>query len=156
MIDLAGLPKNIIKRYGISKKAWAVYRSQHTAARPASTGGKKVAKRRRASSRRSSAKRGAKRGGIRLLGNMGLKGMLMGGAMLFASRSLLGGIGGEYNAPLTMIAAGVGSKAVGVSGASLAGAGVMELGATLVGKLLSGGIALPFIGGGGVSGGYDY
>ena len=150
---MAGLPKSIIKRYGISKKAWEVYRSQHKAARPASTGGKKVAKRRRASSTR---KKSAKRGGIRLLGNMGLKGMLMGGAMLFASRSLLGGIGGEYNAPLTMIAAGVGSKAVGVSGASLAGAGIMELGATLVGKLLSGGIALPFIGGGGVSGGYDY
>jgi len=154
--DLAGLPKSIIKRYGISKKAWEVYRSQHKAARPASTGGKKMAKRRRASStRKRSAKRGAKRGGIRLLGNMGLKGMLMGGAMLFASRSLLGGIGGEYNAPLTMIAAGVGSKAVGVSGASLAGAGIMELGATLVGKLLGGGIALPFIGGWG-SGGYDY
>ena len=153
-MTLTGLPKSIIKRYGISKKAWEVYRGQHKAARPASTGGTRMGKRKRASSiRKKRAKRG---GGIRLLGNMGLKGMLMGGAMLFASRSLLGGIGGEYNTPLTMIAAGVGSKAVGVSGASLAGAGIMELGATLIGKLLSGGIALPFIGGGGVSGGYDY
>ena len=151
---MAGLPKSIIKKYGITKKAWEVYRGQHKAARPASSGGKKMVKKKRASSiKKKRAKRG---GGIRLLGNMGLKGMLMGGSMLFASRSLLGGIGGEYNNPLTMIAAGVGSKAVGVSGASLAGAGIMELGATLIGKLLSGGIALPFIGGGGVSGGYDY
>jgi len=45
---LAGLPKSYIKKYGISKKAWAEYRkSKGKRSRSASTGGRKTASRRR-------------------------------------------------------------------------------------------------------------
>lgn len=43
---MAKLPKSIIKKYGISKKAWAVYRGKKKTA-----GGRKVAKKRRTSRR---------------------------------------------------------------------------------------------------------
>ena len=79
--------------------------------------------------------------------------MLTGGAMLFAAQSLLPAIGGEFNPAVTKIAAGLGAKTVGVSGAALAGAGAMEAGAILVRKLLSGGI--PRLGGSG-NGGYMF
>jgi len=92
---------------------------------------------------------------MRLFGGIGIKGMLTGGAMLFAVQSLLPSVGGVYAPAVQKIAAGLGAKAVGVSGAALAGAGLMEAGALLIRGLLSGGIALPFMGGVG-NGGYDY
>lgn len=100
-------------------------------------------------------KKSSKRGS-RLLGNVGLKGMLSGGAMLFATQSLLPNVGGAYSPAVQKVVAGMGAKAVGVSGAALTGAGLMEAGAMLLRGLLSGNLALPTIGGGGNGGGYDY
>jgi len=101
--------------------------------------------------------KGGKRG-MRLMGNIGIKGMLTGGAMLFATQSLLPSVGGAYAPAVQKIAAGLGAKAVGVSGAALTGAGLMEAGALLIRGLLSGNFAIPFLGGngGGNGGGYDY
>jgi len=44
------LPKNIIKKYGISKKAWSIYRARKGKTRTASAGGK-VARRRKTTSK---------------------------------------------------------------------------------------------------------
>jgi hypothetical protein len=49
---MARLPKSIIKKYGISKKAWAVYRGKKSS-KPKSKGGRRMAKRKR--SRRGSS-----------------------------------------------------------------------------------------------------
>lgn len=53
---MARLPKSIIKKYGISKKAWSVYRAQKGRSRTVSVGGK-VAKRRKKSGKKSVARR---------------------------------------------------------------------------------------------------
>ena len=152
MNDLAGLPKSIIKRYGISKKAWEVYRSQHKAARPASTGGKKMVKRRRASSiRKKRAKRGG--GGRKIIGNLGLKGLLIGGGLTVLADMFIPPIGGAYSPALKLMAAGAGAKAIGAPGAMLMSSGAMLGAATAIRQLLSGGIK--FNGGGGGNG-YDY
>lgn len=66
-----GLPKSIAKKYGISKRAWAVYRGRkkkRSAAKPrkrsrASSGGRKTA-RRRSNRRRRSSRRSSKYGVI--------------------------------------------------------------------------------------------
>lgn len=100
--------------------------------------------------------RHAGRRGMRILGTTGIKGMLTGGAMLFAANALLPNVGGEFAGPLKMVAAGMGAKAIGVSGAQLAGAGLMQAGATLLAKFLGGGLAIPGFGGGGGNGGTDY
>jgi hypothetical protein len=56
-----GLPKSIIKKYGISKKAWAVYRGKNTSnPRPSKTA-RKV---RRSMARRYSRRRGRRRGSM--------------------------------------------------------------------------------------------
>lgn len=124
--------------------SWKGKGKTRSTTRRSSGGKRKVAK-------RKSVRRGFSLGGI------GIKGMLTGGAMLFAVQSLLPSIGGVYAPAVQKVAAGLGAKAVGVSGAALAGAGMMEAGALLIRGLLSGGIALPFIGGGnGGNGGYDY
>ena len=117
-----------------------------TKVKRSSGGTRKVAKRKTKSTKR----------GSRLLGNIGIKGMLSGGAMLFAAQSLLPSVGGAYAPAVQKIAAGVGAKAIGVSGAALTGAGLMEAGSMLIRGLLSGNIALPSVGGGGNGGGYDY
>lgn len=55
---MAGLPKSIIKKYGVSKKAWAVYRGNKR--------GTTMAKKRRSRGfgRKSSRRRGGSRGGM--------------------------------------------------------------------------------------------
>ena len=148
---MAGLPKSYIKKYGISKQAWREYRKDRGI-----TAGSKV--KTVAKKRKSGAKKGGGRRGSRLIGNIGIKGMLTGGFALFAAQSLLPGVGGVYNPAVQKIAAGVGAKAVGISGAALTGAGLMEAGALILRQFLSGGLALPFLGGGGNGngGGYDY
>ena len=106
---------------------------------------------------RKMAKKKSKGGrrGSRLLGSVGIKGMLTGGAMLFAAQSLLPAVGGAYSPAVQKIAAGMGAKAVGVSGAALTGAGLMEAGALLIRQLLGGGFQGfgGFGGGGGGNGG---
>jgi len=116
---------------------------------------KKTTKRSSGGRKRVAKKKSSGRRGTKILGNVGIKGMLTGGAMLFATQSLLPNIGGVYSPAVQKVAAGVGAKAVGVSGAALAGAGLMEAGALLIRQFLGGGLSLPSFGGGG-TGGYDY
>jgi hypothetical protein len=75
----SGLPKSIIKKYGVSKKAWAVYRQQKgTTSRTT----KKRKKRRYNMPKRKSYRRRARSG----LGDMG---MIVGGMAYGAARSKL-------------------------------------------------------------------
>jgi hypothetical protein len=125
------------------------------AARSWKGGSKKTSTKRSTSRRRKTTpkkKKTRRRNGMRILGNVGIKGMISGGAMLFAAQSLMPMIGGDFNPAVQKIAAGLGAKAIGVSGAALAGAGAMEAGSILLRRFLQGGI--PSLGGGGSNGGY--
>ena len=147
-------PSAYNKHVGRERKAGKTMK-QAAASWRALSGKGKGKTRRSSGGKRKVAKRKSVRRGFKL-GGIGIKGMLTGGAMLFAVQSLLPSIGGVYAPAVQKVAAGLGAKAVGVSGAALAGAGLMEAGALLIRGLLSGGIALPFIGGGNGNGGYDY
>ena len=116
---MASLPKSIIKRYGISKKAWSVYRSGRSTLKRASTGGN-VAR------RKSSVRRRSSRGGLGGIGNI-----LITGAVYGVARGL---IPNQYDTPLVRGGAGaaamylgrgmvhdVGKLAVQVEVANLAG-----------------------------------
>lgn len=91
-------------------------------------------------------------------GNVGIKGALTGGASLLVANYALGGVGGEYSPAIQKIGAGLAAKTVGVGGASLIGAGVMEAAAILMARFLGGGAVFGGFGGGGAgsNGGYMY
>ena len=98
-------------------------------------------------------KKGGKRGS-RLLGNIGLKGALIGGTMLVGANLLVPNIGGQYAPAVKKVAAGMAAKAIGVTGASLAGAGLIEAAAIAIANVISGqGFG---VGGAGSQGGTDY
>jgi len=93
---MAGLPRSIIKKYGVSKKAWAVFRGSRSTTRKTKRGGS-MARRKRSF--------GRKRG-------------LMGG--LLSQNNLIGTIGGAYLAPqlgiTPQIGAAAGSYLIGKQG----------------------------------------
>ena len=51
---MAGLPSNIIKKYGVSKKAWAVFRGQKSSSHSRARGGRMVRHRFKKTARRRS------------------------------------------------------------------------------------------------------
>lgn len=102
-------------------------------------------------------KKGGGRRGSRIIGNIGIKGLLTGGIMLLASDRIMPNVGGVYSGALKEIAAGAASKAVGVGGATLMASGAMKAAAITLSNILSGGLGALGIGGsGGNGGGYDY
>lgn len=107
--------------------------------------------------RKTTQKKGGRRGS-RLLGSLGIKGALIGGLTYFAVSSILPPVGGVYAPAITKVATGLTAKAVGVPGAIMAGAGLIEGAAIAIGQFLSGGFSLPFLGrgNGGNGSGYDY
>ena len=112
----------------------------------------KVAKRRRTTRKKSSRRRGS-----RILGSLGIKGALIGGLTYFAVSSIMPPIGGAYSPAITKVATGLTAKAVGVPGAVMAGAGLIEAAAIAIGQFLGGGFRLPFGTGNGANGsGFDY
>jgi hypothetical protein len=87
-------------------------------------------------------------GGRKLIGNVGLKGIIFGGGMLYIVSRFMPPIGGPYSPAVTKLATGFAASAIGVPGASLKTAGAIEAGATVISQFLGGGLNLPFIGGG--------
>ena len=115
------------------------------------SGGAKMAKRRKATSKKKGRS-------SRILGALSLKGALIGGLTYFGVSSILPQVGGAYAPAVTKVATGLTAKAIGVPGAMMTGAGIIEAVAIAVGQVLSGSLRLPFIGGGNGNGatGYDY
>ncbi len=108
------------------------------------------------SGKKTPKKKGGGRGGGFRIGNVGLKGALLGGGLLYVISRVMPPVGGPYAPALTKLATGFAASAIGVPGATLKAAGAMEAGATIVAQYLGGGLNLPMIGGGsqGTSGGY--
>lgn len=102
-------------------------------------------------------KKSGGRKGSRIIGNIGLKGLLTGGIALLASDRLVPNVGGVYNGAIKEVAAGAASKMAGVGGATLITSGAMKAAAITINRILQGGLGA--IGGGttgGGSTGYDY
>jgi hypothetical protein len=81
---MVGLPRSIIKKYGVSKKAWAVFRGGKTSTRKTKRRGGSMARR---------GRRGGSKGGF-------------GG--LLSQNNLIGTLGGAYIAPQLGISPAIG------------------------------------------------
>jgi len=140
-----GLPKSIVKKYGISKKAWQVYKSQKRRKRTSRKTTKKSGGRKKRKTY-SGGKKVGRRKGFRIFGRFGLKGILLGAAAIAGIKYLIHkfapGFSGYENA-VALIGAGiVGPKSLGPAGVTL---GVADF---IVDAITPGGIyTLPGIGG---------
>lgn len=89
---MAGLPKSIIKRYGVTKKAWQVFRGARTSASPSRRAAKAPMAKRKKFSRKSSSG-----------SSMTPMNAIMAGAV---SGAVLGVVPSNYNTTLTRALAG--------------------------------------------------
>lgn len=101
-------------------------------------------------------KKGGGRRGSRIIGNLGLKGLITGGALLLASDRVIPNVGGVYSGAVKEIAAGAVGKMAGVGGATLISSGAMKAAAITLSRLLSGGLGALGGSGNGSGGSYDY
>lgn len=153
-----GLPSWIVKKYGVSKKAWAVHRSgkRKSTSKPK----KRKTKKRKSRRGRKTAKR--RSGGRKIFGTLGWKGAIASIASLSVIRIIInrltgGGVPAEYVDSVAMIGSGVVGKATKIGTAHLLAPGIVLGASKLVEDLVSpGGLyTLPQLGGTG-NGGYDY
>ena len=100
-------------------------------------------------------KKGGRRGS-RIIGNVGLKGLLTGGIALLAADRLIPNVGGVYSSAVKEVAAGAVSKMAGVGGATLITSGAMKAAAITIANVLSGGLGAIGVAPSGNGGGYDY
>ena len=149
---------------GSKKTRWAKTLSQVPASAKGSASSKPSKRARKSgrrttkvARRRTTKKKSGGRRGSRILGSLGIKGALIGGLTYFAVSSIMPQIGGPYAPALTKVATGLTAKAVGVPGAVMSGAGLIEGVAIAIGQFLGGGFRLPFGTGNGANGsGFDY
>ena len=146
---MKGLPKSIIKKYGISKKAWAVYRGKASPKRrrsPKQVRRKKTMARKRRSYRPRIRRAVRRRGGVRGI----LSGLFPGGIMHTAVGA--GGLvvmqryqpfGGSYKPAIDKIALGVALPMIGMGNKDFLSVGIKEGIATLVNQYLGGGAISP-------------
>ena len=142
-----GLPRSIVKKYGISKKAWQVYKSQKRGRRT-SRKTKKSSGGRRTTRRRSSVgkKKTYRRRSFRIFGRFGWRGILLGAGAIAAIKYLIRrfapGFAGYENS-VALIGAGIiGPKSLGPAGITL---GLADF---IVDAVTPGGVyTLPGIGG---------
>lgn len=152
-----GLPKSYIKKYGITKRAWAEYRKSSGSTRRRSKtsskrSGSTTAKRRRSS--RRSKRRG---GGRRPFGTVGWKGMLAGLVSLAFLRILIrrmfGAVPAEYVDSASLVGAGVIGKVAKIGTANLLTPGIVLGGSKVIEDIFTPGGYYTI---GGNAGGYDY
>jgi len=133
-----GLPKSIIAKYGISKKAWEVFRG-----RKAPEKGKTMAKRKRASRVRryyGKAKRVGRRAGA--LGGISLKEIIFGAALMTAGKVGVGMIapGLPFQRQVGTLAGGAVAAFTGLPGKRLISFGLMDAGSDLIAGFIGGGL----------------
>ena len=131
-----GLPKSIIAKYGISKKAWSVYRGMAKKGTRARTTGCRT--------KRSSRARGLTRG---LGRGLSVKNILAGTIGLILMQRYQP-FGGQYKPAVDKIALGITLPIAGLDNADMLTVGVKEAVATLVNSYLGGGLGSG--GGGGI------
>ena len=116
-------------------------------------GGSKTPKRRKNT---LAKKKSGGRRGSRIIGNVGLKGLLTGGALLLAADRVVPNVGGVYSGAVKELAAGAVGKMAGVGGATLITSGAMKAAAITLSRVLAGGLGAIGAPSGGNGGGYDY
>jgi len=146
-----GLPKSYIKKYGgINKRAWAAYRAAHK---------KKKTRTRKTKTKRSKKRMGGK-GGKKLIGNLGLKGIVFGAAILTGLKYLVRNYlpqAGAYTTAVSAAGAGLAGSVLGVGSKSLLQFGIVDGVSELIYDLVTpqGAVTLPFIPSGS-KGGYEF
>ena len=146
-----GLPKSIIKKYGVSKKAWQVYKEQKKGGRKTKSKSKK-SKSKKSGGRKKVAKKKTYRRRSFGFGKISLKGAIFGGLLIAAAKWLVRRFAPQfagYESNVALIGAGLVKKSflpVGVA---------MTVGDLIVDYLTPGGmINAPWVGAKTI-GGYD-
>lgn len=129
---MGGLPKSYIKKYGITKKAWREYRKTQSSSKTSKNPKKKGVK-----TTKSNRARKAK---TTLLGNLSLKGLLIGTISLTIAKYLA-----KKFAPIPPRyvngAAMIGTSFLPIAGVKgLRPAGIMDIGSELASDVLIGGL----------------
>ena len=135
---MAKLPKSIIKKYGITKKAWAVFRGQKSTRKTTVTkrrGGtrRRVVHRIKSAGRRYGGRARGLLGGI--AGGLTLKNVAFGTAGLIVTERFQP-YGGAYRGPLNKVLIGIAGPMMGMDNRDMLTVGVKEGLATLVGGYL--------------------
>ena len=143
-----GLPGSIIKKHGISKKAWAVFRGQGAPKKV-----KHMVKKRKTSRVRryyGKAKRVGRRAGA--LGGISLKEIIFGAALMTAGKVVVGMVapGLPFQRQVGTLAGGAVAAFTGLPGKRLISFGLMDAGSDLIAGFIGGGL------GGTSGGGYDF
>jgi len=132
---MAGLPKSIIKKYGITKKAWSVFRGRSTPKRSTRMSKKKGSRRARAT---GYAKKGYhKARGFLGGGGLSLKSIGIGTAGLIVAQRFQP-FGGAYKPAVDMLAVGLAGGALHMGQHDMLTAGVKVGLATLANGYLGG------------------
>ena len=100
--------------------------------------------------------KGGGRKGSRIIGSVGLKGLLTGGAALLLADRIVPNVGGIYAGAVKEVAAGVAGKMVGIGGATLITSGAMKAAAITLSNIFSGGLGAIGVTKTSNGGGYDY
>jgi hypothetical protein len=138
-----GLPRSIIKKYGISKKAWAVFRGQGAPKKVKHVVRKKTSRVRRYYGK---AKRVGRRAGA--LGGISLKEIIFGAALMTAGKVVVGMVapGLPFQRQVGTLAGGAVAAFTGLPGKRLISFGLMDAGSDLIAGFI----------GGTSGGGYDF
>lgn len=143
---MTGLPRSIIKKYGVSKEAWRVFRrrkgTSKSRASPKRVRRKENMARKRRSYRPRIRRAVRRRGGVR-----GILGGIMPGGILPAIAGVGGLIvaqryqpfGGAYKPAIDKIALGIALPMIGMDNRDMLSVGIKEGIATVVNQYLGGG-----------------
>jgi hypothetical protein len=148
------------KRFVVNTRSAAMSKAGKKSSSKRATKTKKT--KRRKTMARTKKKKGGSRGS-RILGNMGLKGLLLSGAILFGMKYVVRRFvpqAGAYTTGLAAFGAGTVGKATGIGGKSLQSFGAVDAISELVYDLVTpnGMVSLPSVGSGGspMSAKYNY
>ena len=140
-----GLPKSIIKKYGITKKAWQVFRGtrSHFSSVP---GGKKTMAKRKTKAKSSPKRRAGAFGGLKI------KELLFGAALMTAGKVAVGMVAPDipFQRQVGTLAGGAAAAITGLPGKRLITYGVMDAGSDILASFMGG------AGSGVKTGGYDF
>lgn len=134
-----GLPKSIIKKYGISKKAWAVFRGKkHTKRGNKTMAKRKTTRRSYPRARRTYSRAKGFMGKLGIGKGMTVKSLIAGSAALIVAQRYQP-FGGPYKPAIDKVASGIVLNVAHLDNADLISAGIKEGVATLVNGYLGSG-----------------
>ena len=128
-----GLPKAIIKKYGITKRAWEVFRGTRT--RISSVpGGKKTMAKRKSKSRSSPKRRAGAFGGLKI------KELIFGATLMTAGKVAVGMVAPDipFQRQVGTLAGGAVAAVTGLPGKRLITYGIMDAGSDILASFMGG------------------